>query len=221
MKVTLTNNTAAAISVDLPDGGVVPANGTLTIENIDSPRLEQAMRSRLDSDGNVVQAGIDAHLDSGDLSIDLRPDDDGGSVNDLSDLGARVYQRTFTVTHDNLTAAATSETVEDIAANAFPARARLRGYRFDLDEVFAGGSVSACTVDIGIAAGEADVLSDGTNVFTGASTGETFGSGTNCISTQPVDLGGKRLRVLVAATDDNVDALTTGELTVIVDYTIH
>lgn len=210
MKLTLTNTTASAISVDLPDGGVVPASGSRTWENIDDPRLEQAMRK-----------GLDALLDAGDITYDLRCDDDGGSADDVSDLGGRTFRRKFTITHEDLTAAATSETVEDVAANAFPARARLRGYYVELDELFAGGSVSACTVDIGVAAGEADVLSDALNVFTGAGTGEKFGSGTNSVSTQPLALGGKRLRVLVAATDDNVVNLTAGELTVVVDYTVH
>lgn len=210
MKVILTNNTAAAISVDLPDGGVVPASGTFTTTNIESWRLAQAMRS-----------GLDALLDSGDLSLEVRPDADGGSVDDVSDLGDRLYYREFQVTFDDLTAAATSETIEDTAANAFPARARLRGYVLQVDTLFSGGSVSAATVDIGIAAGEADVLSDGANVFTGAATGERYGSGTNTVAEHPVDLGGKRLRVLVATTDDNVANLTAGSLTAKVWYTVH
>lgn len=220
MKLILTNTTASAVSVDLPDGGIVPANSSRTWENIEAPRLEQAMRSRLDPDGAVVQSGIDALVDAGTLTVDLRPDDDGGSLDDLSDLGDRLYYREFQVTVADLDAAAVTQTIEDAAANAFPARARLRGYILNVDTLFAGGASSAATVDIGIAAGESDVLSDGADVFTGAATGERYGSGTNTVAEHPVDLGGKRLRVAVTS-DVNVDTLTTGDLTVKVWYSIH
>jgi len=200
VKVTLTNKTASEITVKLPDGGRIPASASASFLDITNELLEHAL---IDGLAALIQAG----------SVSMEISADGGG-----DGGDRIFSRTFTVAHGDFTAAAGNETLED--DEEFPEGARLVGYYQNLTAEFAGGTISAAVVDVGISASETDTLTDGTNVFTAAGTGESFGSGTNAKPTQPQDLGGKKLRVKLTTTGDNVVNATAGGLSVTALYAV-
>jgi len=137
---------------------------------------------------------------------------------DANDEGARVYKRTLQITHEDLDAVAVSQTIVD-PVGAFPAGARLLGYRKQLDTEFAGGGAGSCVIDAGFN-GATDELDDGQDIFTGAGTGETFGAGGNAVPEQPRDLGGLTLQATITA-NVNVALLTAGDLTLEVLYVVH
>jgi hypothetical protein len=122
--------------------------------------------------------------------------------------------------HDDLTAAAVTETVTWAAlvtANGGsnpPANARIMHCHFDLIEVFAGGSVATCVVDVGDA-GTADELISAINIFTGATLGLTMMDGAYTLGTFEAAY---TPTIKVTTTTDNVDALTTGELELRIMY---
>lgn len=197
--LTITNETAAALSYELPDGGTVPASGSRAFV-VTNEQWEAAAPA------------VEASRDAGDITYTIAPHAT------RSDGGDRVYKHEATFAHGDFTADATSETVED--TYTFPVGARLLGYYKTLNAAFAGGAVSACVLDAGISAAAADVLDDGQNVFTGAALVESFGAGTNATPTQPHNLGGKKLRAKLVSTDANVSALTAGSVTLTVLYAI-
>lgn len=114
-----------------------------------------------------------------------------------------------TITHADLTAAATSQAVD---IGDIPAGAQIRGADIRLATPFTGGSVSACVVDIGDA-GDADAIVDGANVLAAAVDGQA--------STRPLGIAPNKLfdaattlTATFATTDDNVADLTAGECTI-------
>ena len=126
----------------------------------------------------------------------------------------------LTVAVADLTAAAGSQVFE-FAAN-IPADAVVLGAWFQLNEVFAGGTISACTVDLGVKSGDADGIIDAEDIFTAADTGHrtafantpalTAGSGlyVNAAAWTP--------QVTITATGDNVVDATTGSVDVYILY---
>jgi len=81
----------------------------------------------------------------------------------------------------------------------------------------ADASGATATADIGFGAGtDADLLDDGASIV---GTGESFGSGDNATPTQPHNIGGGKLRVLVES-NDNVVNLSAGDLTATVLYVV-
>jgi len=184
----------------LPDGGIIKGAATTSFTLVSTALWDR------------VRPAIEALKDAGTITYSVRPHATTG------DMGERVWQETLRVQHSDLTAEAVTETVEDTFT--FPAGAVLVGAKGSLDVLFAGGAVSACTVDSGIAAAEADVIHDALVVFTGQDLGVKYPVGTNTAAEHPIDLGGKKLRIKVTTTDANVDALTAGDLTVTAYYVI-
>jgi hypothetical protein len=126
------------------------------------------------------------------------------------------------VDFDDLTAAATSEVItfaeaivnHPTGAEAVPTNARVMFAWINLLEEFAGGSVSAITMDLGDA-GNDDELVAAEDVFTGASTGVKTGAGAYTLGTfeaayTPI--------LTFEATDDNVVNLTAGAVEVCIAY---
>jgi len=121
-----------------------------------------------------------------------------------------------TITHTDLDAAATTQA---IAVAGFPANAAPLFAEIKRNAVFAGGSASAVAITVGDA-GAANELLTTTSVFTG----QTLNT---WVQTTGAALNGKFQReaayaplVTFTATDDDVDNLTTGSVTVRIYYVL-
>jgi len=182
----------------LPLNGTVP-EGTTRSFTVQSPE-----------DAAEVLTKLKAAKTAGEITYSVS--------GDANEEGGRVFKRTLQITHADLTAAAVSETVTD-PVGAFPAGARLLGYRKQLDTEFSGGGASAVSIDAGFN-GATDELDDGQDIFTGAGTGETFGAGGNAVPEQPRNLGGLTLQATITS-DVNVALLAAGDLTLEVLYVVH
>lgn len=124
------------------------------------------------------------------------------------------------VTHTDFEAAATSDTVA-FASPIFPTNAIPYKASMQLTEVFAGGSISAATMQLGDA-GDADALIAAGDVFTGSSllAAETHGSGAESLGSAVMEAAYAPILTLTL-TGDNCDALTTGELMATIYYMKH
>ena len=123
------------------------------------------------------------------------------------------------VTHDDLTAAAVSESVE--FDSAIPAKALILARWIDLDEVFAGGGATAATIDFGLKTTDADGYFDGEDVFTGASLGYKSVPGTlgALVSGGAAEIyATAQTPIITVISDVNVDTLTSGEVWAYVAY---
>jgi hypothetical protein len=124
----------------------------------------------------------------------------------------KIVKRELQVEHSDLTAAATTESV-DIGA-VWTAGIVLVGAYLNITTLFSGGSVSACTAAVGIKSGDTDSMIAATDVFTGAATGivTTYGVG-------PAGYyGAITPSILFTSTTDNLVNLTAGDLTVTLIY---
>jgi len=182
----------------LPNGGNVPegTTRTFTLQHQD--------------DFDRIRLNLDTAQTAGEITYDV--------VGSTGDEGGRVYKRTLRIQHSDLTAEAVNETVTD-AIGAFPAGARMLGYRKKVDTEFSGGGATSCTIDAGFN-GATDELDDGQDIFTGAGTTETFGAGVNAAPETPRNLGALTLQATITA-DVNVDLLSAGDLTLEILYVVH
>lgn len=126
--------------------------------------------------------------------------------------GMRIKKRQLQVEHSDLTAAATTESV-DIGA-AFGAGVVVVGAYLDVTTLFSGGSVSAITAEVGIKGGDTNSIVDAMDVFTGAATGIKTAYGVGPAGYY----GAITPAILFTATGDNVVNLTAGDLTVTIIY---
>lgn len=113
----------------------------------------------------------------------------------------------FTLTPSDLTAAATTEAVDISTADdgtAFPANARVIGATCNVQVAFTGGTVSACTLQIGDTLDPNELLL-ATSCFT--ATGFTDDPG---VYTPWTVEAAYAPECLVTATGDNVDQITAG-----------
>ena len=118
-----------------------------------------------------------------------------------------VYVFSETIGHADLSAAATEEV---ITLTSPPTNCIILGGCVELDEVFAGGTASAVTAEIGDAA-DPNELAAAVDVFTGADLGLKPG-----VPTAFTGLGVQTAYAPVVrfvSTGDNVDSLTSGSLT--------
>lgn len=123
------------------------------------------------------------------------------------------------VGHADLTAAATTETID--FSSQIPAGATVLARFIKVDTLFSGGSVSACTVDFG----DADAATgwfNGENIFTGQATGVRAKPGTlgAIVSGAAADvkLAARTPKLKFNTTGDNVVNLSAGSLTAYVQY---
>lgn len=126
------------------------------------------------------------------------------------------------ITDADLTAAATTQTIEAIS---LPAAAIVTQVAFYLDEEFDGGATSELTIEVGdgddpngyITA--QSVHADATTVTTGIVDGVylTVGTDVNTGNSKQYAAAGT-IKVLFTATGANVSVLTAGKLRVIVSY---
>lgn len=175
------------------------------------------------ADGTTRSFTVQSAEDAAEVLPKLKAAKDAGLIEysvsgDANEEGGRVFKRTLQITHADLDAAAVSQTVVD-PVGAFPAGARLLGYRKQIDTEFAGGGAGSCTIDAGFN-GATDELDDGQDIFTGAGTGETFGAGGNAAPGNPRDLEGLTLQATITS-NVNVALLTAGDLTIEVLYVVH
>lgn len=125
----------------------------------------------------------------------------------------RVRYASLVVGHADLTAAATSESID--FAEALPAGARVLDAFIDITTLFSGGSVSALKVDVGVSGGDTNGFIEDATAFTGDPTGRV--NGTRGVIP---NAGGVTVAVNVKATGDNVVNLDAGAMTVYVVYSV-
>lgn len=114
-----------------------------------------------------------------------------------------------TITHDDLTAAALTQL---IALGTLPTLARFRSGSVKLNTAFSGGSATAVTLSLG--GTDDDGLVASRDVFTGASTAETYTPlGVQAAAALAVQLGGQAIAAKFTS-DVNVVALTAGSVTI-------
>jgi hypothetical protein len=131
-------------------------------------------------------------------------------VNSLNKL--IIKKRQLQVVHGDLTATGTTQSI-DIGA-VWTVGIVVVGAYLDITTLFSGGSVSACTAQVGIKSGDTDSIIAATDVFTGAATGivNTFGVG-------PAGYyGAITPSILFTSTTDNLINLSAGDLTVTIAY---
>ena len=191
MKLVVINALATSLGPfqGLPSGGVVKAgvNQQTVFDLDDEDQLEQALNG-----------GLGDAIDDGDVSVFVR--------GDSNDLGQRLYCERITLGHAGLTDADTSQVIS--SGYELPEGAIQAGYRKNVSVAFAGGDVSAVTVDVGFAgAGAGDLLDDGQSI---AAAAETFGAGANATPLVRRDIGGKTFQVKVDSVDGDVADLTAG-----------
>lgn len=119
---------------------------------------------------------------------------------------ARTRKKSWTITHAELTAAATTE---DEVLLTVPAGWWIVGRQINVATLFSGGGVGSCTMSIGTAASPALIMT-ALNVFTGAQTGKQLGSNGT------LWMGDHGSNALIArfTVDTTTAALTAGDLTI-------
>jgi hypothetical protein len=115
---------------------------------------------------------------------------------------SRVWSVSKTVTHADLTAAATSESIS--FGRDIPAGSMVLAAYFALTTEFSGGAVSACVVDLGDA-GDDDRWIDAENIFTSSGTGVR-----RLFANDPPGLKGKGIDFLQSAASPLIKVTTTG-----------
>lgn len=114
-----------------------------------------------------------------------------------------------TITHEDLTAAALTQS---IALGTLPTLARFRAGSVKLNTAFSGGSATAVTLSLG--GTDDDGLIASRDIFTGASTAETFTPlGVQAAAALAVQLGGQAIAAKFTS-DVNVALLTAGSVTI-------
>lgn len=127
----------------------------------------------------------------------------------------------LTITPADLDAAATSDTVT--FSSVVPNGAILIGFAHNLRQVFAGGSVATCVLNLGDGSNP-DRFIDNVNIFTGASTGfvaqtaDAVGDGADSGGLPLAIAADLTLTATVTTSAANVTALTTGALDIYCYY---
>jgi hypothetical protein len=124
---------------------------------------------------------------------------------------------TYTITTDDMDDSDTSEAVDistDDDGNDFPANALVKTAFHELVEVVAGGTISACTIEVGDA-GTTDELIGATDVFTGATLGSTF---TNSVDFETFEKTAYSPIATLAFTGGNSDTAESGQIKVHILY---
>ncbi|MGB0873595.1 MAG: hypothetical protein ACPGYP_10755, partial [Solirubrobacterales bacterium] len=124
-----------------------------------------------------------------------------------------IQKLSLTVGHADLTAAATSQV---LAIGTLPANSRIVGRSIALATPFTGGSVSACTVDIG-STGDADAVVDGANVLAAAVDGQASAI-TDGIAPNKHFASETTLNATFISASDNLVNLAAGACTIDILY---
>lgn len=115
-----------------------------------------------------------------------------------------------TITHEDLDAAATSQTLN--LGGALPEGARVVGVETQVNTAFTGGSVSAAVLNVGVS-GALTALVSARDIFTGAAAA-LAGTGARNVGS----FSEAQLQAQVTATGGNVSTLTAGSVTIRVFY---
>lgn len=160
-----------------------------------------------------------AATDAADIGVaDVGLNYIGTDVEDcLAEVGVlRIRKASLAIGHADLTEADNSQLVPFAAA--LPAQSRILSVSVKLTTPFTGGTVSACTFDVGTT-GDADALIDGADVFAAAVDGYA--------STAPAGIAPNKhfvtaptLNVTVANAGDTLANLSAGAATVEVLYVV-
>jgi hypothetical protein len=127
-----------------------------------------------------------------------------------------VQRRAVTYGHADLTATALTQSI--VLGTAIPATAMILGYRIQLNEVFAGGAISAMDLQIGDDTNDDDSICAASDMFTGSTLlALAWVQGTRGVQPNGPPTG-TQLEVLFTAVGANVDQATTGEVDVEVFY---
>ncbi|MCP4589155.1 MAG: hypothetical protein GY842_00280, partial [bacterium] len=124
----------------------------------------------------------------------------------------RAKKLTKQITHADLTDADTQQAID--FDSALPAGAFVIGAYAEVTTAMSGGSVSACTADLGIKSGDTDGLLDAANIFTGAPAKASVPRGVAV----PGHHGGGTPTIIVDSTGDNLVNLTAGDVTFVLLY---
>lgn len=170
------------------------------------------------TDGDTWTAPA-AATDAADIGVaDAGTHFTGTDVEDcLQEVGVlRIRKASLAIGHADLTDADNSQVVP--FAETLPDNSRVLSVSVKLTTPFTGGTVSACTFDVGTT-GDADALIDGANVFAAAVDGYA--------STAPLGIApnkhfatGPQINVTVANVGDTLANLTAGAATVEILYVV-
>jgi len=131
---------------------------------------------------------------------------------------ARLRKASKQITDSDLTDSDNAQTFDlDYDGAAFPAGAYVFGVRIAVAEKFSGGSASAVAVDVGDGT-DGDAYVDGADVLSNPVDGEAAAITAGIAPHKPC--GGKTLKVTVNSTDDTLDNLTQGDMTVEVLFAV-
>jgi hypothetical protein len=121
-----------------------------------------------------------------------------------------------TITHADLTAAATTES--ESLGGVLPTGAKLRSVSMTLNTDFSGGGVGSATMQLGIVGGDTDAVRTAEDVFTTAANIPITGTA-GVLGYAGADLGGQQLGALFTV-DTTTAALTAGSvtITIVVDF---
>lgn len=125
---------------------------------------------------------------------------------------ARAKKLTKQITHADLTDADTQQQID--FDSALPAGALVVGAYAQVTTAMSGGSVSACTADLGIKSGDTDCFLDAVNIFTGAPSKASVPRGVAV----PGHHGGGTPTIIVDSTGDNLVNLDAGDVTFVLVY---
>lgn len=167
-----------------------------------------------DAQGRAVEAGEEDSV----IGIAAQPSTGAGEfvgvelAYKLSSVG-NVQMLEVTVGHADLTAAATSQTVN--IGDALPEDARILSVESDITELFAGGTISDGTVSLGVS-GSLTAIINARGNFTGDPTGPAVANGARPHGSYSE----AQLQAQFQATGGNVAAYTAGSITFRILYTV-
>lgn len=147
----------------------------------------------------------------------------GGSFATPTGTVRPIYSVTTTITHADLTAAATSEA---IAIATLPAGTKvILGLSPNIGTLFSGGTVSDLSIDVGFTGGDVNFLAEDIPAFTGDPTGIVYGTDGVAFAADNSNLlkagtNSTALAALFKATGDNVVNLSAGSITFTVFYAL-
>lgn len=174
--------------------------------------------ARTSSSGTRPAAGIIVQVDDDGVRVWMSPEASAlAAAYAGAAAGVALQKRTVTVAETDLTASATTQTL-NIGAT-LPANARIVGVDMRSYTPFTGGSVSAMKIDVGTS-GDVDALIAQADAFATAVDGGPASMPAGVRPNKTFVSGGAQLTAKFTATGDNVVSCTAGAITIDVLFSV-